>query len=162
MRIREAESDDLEGIRAIYNHAVLHSTATADYEPQTLDARRDWWQAHRADGLAVIVAGERGAVAGWASLNRYHARPGYRFTVENSVYVAEAERGRGIGKLLLARLIEEARRGRFHAILAGVDGSNEVSLRLHRNAGFRDAGRLAEVVFKFDRWLDVVYLQLLL
>jgi phosphinothricin acetyltransferase len=162
MRVREAESSDLEAIRSIYNHVVLHSTATADYEPQTTEARRAWWAAHRENGLAVVVAEEGGAVAGWAALNRYQTRPGYRFTVENSIYVAADARGRGVGTQLLARLIEEARRGDFHAIVAGVDASNEVSLRLHRSAGFRDAGRLSQVYFKFGRWLDVIYLQLLL
>jgi phosphinothricin acetyltransferase len=162
MRIRAAEGDDLEAIRSIYNHVVLHSTATADYEPQSLDARRAWWEALRAIGMPVIVADDGDAIAGFGSLRRYKERPGYRFTVENSVYVAADRRGRGVGRLLLAGLIDEARRGGFHTIVAAVDATNDVSLRLHHNAGFREAGRLHEVYFKFGRWLDVAYLELLL
>jgi L-amino acid N-acyltransferase len=160
MRVRDATGEDVPGILAIYNHAVLHTTATADLEPQPLAARKEWLAVRQRAGLAVLVAeDDTGAIAGWASLNPYHARPGYRFTVENSVYVAESSRGRGVGSLLLAPLVERAQAAGVHAILAGVDSTNEASLRLHARFGFEKVGQLRQVVWKFDRWLDVVYLE---
>jgi L-amino acid N-acyltransferase len=161
--VRAATSADLPAILDIYNEAVRNTTATYDYEPHTLDDRRAWYEDHRANGYPVFVAvDDRGRVVGWSALNQYRARKGYRFTTENSVYVAADQRGRGIGRQLLAPLIDAARQGGFHAILAGIDASNEASLRLHTAFGFREVARLKEVGFKFDRWLDVVYLELLL
>jgi phosphinothricin acetyltransferase len=110
----------------------------------------------------VIVAEEEGRVLGWGSLSRYHGRVGYRFTVENSVYVHHELRARGVGRALLDELIVRARAGGFHAIIAGLDGENHASRRLHERGGFREKGRLTEIITKFDRWLDVVYLQLTL
>lgn len=163
MRIRDASAPDLPAIVDIYNHAVVHSTATADNEPTTVESRRQWFQERVRDGLPVLVAVEdNGAILGWGALSRYHARWGYRFTVENSVYVHPDARGRGVGTALLAALVARARSLGFHAIIASVDGSNQVSIRLHERAGFRQMGRLTEIIHKFDRWLDVVYLQLTL
>lgn len=161
--VRRATHLDLPGILEIYNHAVLHSTATYDYVPRTLEHRTAWFEAHEAENYPVFVAVDRaGAVAGWSSLNRYHDRPGYRFTSENSVYVAEARRGRGVGKLLLAPLIDAARERELRVILAVIDADNEASIRLHARFGFEVAGRFKQVGFKFDRWLDVVYMQRLI
>lgn len=163
MRIRDATAPDLAAIVDIYNHAVLHSTATADNEPTTVELRRAWFQERVRDGLPVVVAvAENGQILGWGALSRYHTRWGYRFTVENSVYVHPDARGRGIGKALLDTLVTRARALGFHAIVASVDGTNAVSIRLHERAGFQQMGRLTEIIHKFDRWLDVVYLQLTL
>ena len=161
MLIRDATPGDVPAILGIYNHAVLTTTATADLEPQSLEARADWLKGHEGARLPVYVAEEGGQVLGWASLNAYKERVGYRFTVEDSIYIAEAHRGRGVGSKLLARLIDAAATLRCHAILAGIDGSNFASLRLHACAGFREVGRLREVVHKFDRWHDVIWMELL-
>lgn len=161
MRLRDANEDDLPAIVDIYNHAVLTSTATADVAAQSLDERRRWWQARVGDGLPVLVAvaDDSERVLGWGALGRYHSRFGYRFTVEDSVYVHADARGAGVGRALLDALVDRARALGAHVIVAGVDGSNAASLRLHERAGFAQAGRLREVIHKFDRWLDVVYLQ---
>src|SRR6476619_6682004 len=121
MRVRECADGDLPAILEIYNHAVLHSTATADVEPHTLEQRREWWQSRVRDGLPVIVAEDGDRVLGWGSLSRYHARYGYRFSVENSVYVHPDARQRGVGRLLLDELIVRARDGGFHTIVASLD-----------------------------------------
>lgn len=162
--VRPATADDLPGILDIYNHAVAHTTATADYEPHTLEMREAWFAERTGKGFPVFVAvqTETGQIVGWSAYGPYHTRIGYRFTVENSVYVHANWRGKGIGKLLLAPLIEHATRHGFHAILASIDGSNEASMRLHAAFGFTQAARLKETVYKFDKWLDVVYMQLLL
>ena len=95
-------------------------------------------------------------------MNRYHDRKGYQFTTENSVYVAADQRGRGIGRRLMNPLIEAARERGLHAILAGIDAQNEASIRLHASFGFVKVAHFKQVGFKFDRWLDVVYMELLL
>jgi len=110
----------------------------------------------------VIVAEEEGEVAGWGCLRGYRPKVAYRFTAENSVYVAEDRRGRGIGALLLGELIARAKDGGFHTVMAGVTEGNPVSEALHRRFGFVEAGRDREVGYKFERWLDVVWMQLML
>ena len=160
MTIRPATPADLPGILEIYNDAVLHTTATYDYEPRTLEHRAAWFEERTREGYPVFVAVEGvGRVAGWSALNPFHARFGYRFTAENSVYVAADRRGQGVGKLLLPPLIEGARVKQLHAIIAAIDAANEASLRLHAAFGFEKVGHFKETGFKFGRWLDVVYLE---
>jgi phosphinothricin acetyltransferase len=159
-QVRPATEADLPGILEIYNEAVRTTTATYDYEPRTMEHRRAWFADHQRHDYPVFVAlGPSGEVVGWSALNRYHDRPGYRFTVENSVYVAAARRGQGVGKALMAPLIESARQRSFHAILAAIDATNEASRRLHTRFGFEPVGHFKQVGFKFGRWLDVVYLE---
>lgn len=159
--VRLAAADDLPGIQEIYNDAVRHTTATYDYEPRPIEYRQRWFDQHQADGYPVFVAVDAaGRVVGWSALNKYHDRVGYRFTTENSVYVAADQRGRGLGKLLLAPLIAAARQRGWHAIIAAIDAENAASIRLHAAFGFERVGLFKEVGFKFDRWLDVLYMEL--
>ena len=99
---------------------------------------------------------------GWGSLSSFRSKPGYRFTAEDSIYVHRDHRGNGIGAALLERLIEAARDGGFHSIMALIDGDNAVSVRLHERFGFHHVGTFREVGYKFDRWLDVVHMQRML
>lgn len=161
--IRPATAADLPGILAIYNDAVLNTTATYDYEPRTLAQREAWFADHQRDNYPVFVAADaEGRVLGWSSLNPYHSRPGYRFTADNSIYVAADQRGRGVGRRLLAPLLDAARERGLHAIIAVIDADNEVSIRMHAAFGFEPVGRFKEVGFKFGRWLDVVYMERLI
>lgn len=163
MHVRTATPEDLPGILEIYNEAVLNTTATYDYEPRTLEQRQHWFEERRRDNYAVFVALDDGQrVVGWSALNPFHARPGYRFTAENSVYVAPCVRGRGLGKLLLAPLVDAAQARGLHAIIAAIDAENEVSIRLHARFGFEKVGHFKQTGFKFGRWLDVVYMERLL
>lgn len=162
MTLRNAGPDDLPAILAIYNHAVAHTTATADYDPQPLADRVAWYEDRMRRGLPVLVAEADGAVVGWGSLSPYNPRPGYRFSVENSVYVAPGHQGRGVGRALLARLIEEARAREMRTVVASIDALNVASIRLHESFGFVEVARYRELFYKFGRWLDVVHLQLLL
>ena len=163
MIIRPATRADLPGILEIYNEAVVNTTASYDYEPRTLEHRIAWLEDHVKNNLPVFVAvNEAGRVVGWSALNRYHDRKGYQFTAENSVYVAADLRGRGIGKLLMRPLIDAARQRGLHAILAGIDAENEASIRLHASFGFVRVAHFKQVGFKFGRWLDVIYMELLL
>ena len=156
---RPAVASDLEMISSIYNQAVLSTTASYDYDPEPLERRLTWYQEHLSMDLPVLVAVKSdGEVVGWSSLSPYHRRPGFKFTVENSVYVASTYRGQGIGKQLLEPLITRGAELGLHSIIAAIDTTNEASLRLHRRYGFSEVGRFPEVGFKFGRWLDVAYL----
>lgn len=159
--VRLAVPSDLLRINDIYNHFVVHSTCTYQEVPETIEDRRAWFDAH-GPIHPVTVAERNGQVVGWGSLSPYRTRSAYRYTVENSVYVDHACHRQGIGSLLLEDLIARAREIGHHSILAGVDGSQAGSLALHRRHGFQKVAHLSEVGYKFDRWLDVVYLQLLL
>lgn len=161
--IRPASTADLPGILEIYNEAVLHTTATYDYEPRTLEQRAAWFEERTREGYPVFVAvDDAGRVVGWSALNPYHARIGYRFTAENSVYVAADMRGQGIGKMLLPPLITGAQTKGLHAIIAAIDAENAASIRLHAAFGFEKVGHFKQTGFKFNRWLDVVYMERLL
>ncbi|HTG44508.1 MAG TPA: GNAT family N-acetyltransferase [Verrucomicrobiae bacterium] len=163
IEIRRARRHDCAGILEIYNDAVLHTTATYDYEPRTLEHRESWFDDHQRTGLPIFVAvAEGGRVVGWSALNRYHDRRGYRFTCENSVYIAADHRGQGIGKLLLSPLIETAQKLGLRAIIAAIDGENEASIRLHEKFSFETVGRFKKVGFKFNRWLDVIFMEYVL
>ena len=163
MQVRPASRDDLPGILEIYNEAVANTTASYDYEPGTLGQRIAWFEDHVKNDLPVFVAvNEAGRVVGWSALNRYRDRKGYQFTAENSVYVAADLRGKGIGKLLMRPLVDAARQRGLHAILAGIDAANEASVRLHASFGFVKVAHFKQVGFKFGRWLDVIYMELLL
>ena len=163
MLVRQATLTDVPGILDIYNEAVLNTTASYDYEPSTLEMRAAWFDEHVRTGYPVVVAeDESGRVAGWGSLSQFRVRIGYRFTAEDSVYVAAGRRGQGIGTQLLAPLIESARAMGLRAVIAAVDADNAPSLRLHERHGFVKVGHFRQVGYKFGRWLDVVYLELLL
>jgi phosphinothricin acetyltransferase len=162
MEVRRATLADVPAIRDIYNDAVLTTTATYDYEPRTLEVQTAWFEDHDRAGMPVFVAEDGGRVVGWSSLSHFHHRPGYRYTLEDSIYVAPDARGQGVGTRLIPPLIEAAPALGAHAIIAVIDGDSAISLHLHERFGFRPAGRLEQIGFKFDRWLDVIYMELLL
>jgi phosphinothricin acetyltransferase len=157
--IRPATVADLPAVTAIYNHAVIHTTAIWNDAVVDLENRRAWYEARRKRGYPVLVAEIDGTVAGYGSFGDFRAFEGYRFSVEHSVYVAEAMRRRGIASQLLTTLIDEARRLGKHVMIAGVAADNDVSIRLHLRHGFVATARMPEVGVKFGRWLDLVFLQ---
>ena len=160
IRICPAEPTHIPAILDIYNEAVLNTTASYDYEPHTLDQRTTWFEQHQQQGFSVFVAvDETERVVGWGSLSKFREKIGYQHTVEHSLYVAANQRRRGIGRLLLLALIESARNLGKHVIIGGVDASNEASLQLHQSLGFEQVAHFKQVGYKFDRWLDIVFLQ---
>ncbi|HEY1921395.1 MAG TPA: GNAT family N-acetyltransferase [Tepidisphaeraceae bacterium] len=158
--IRPAGAGDLVAINDIYNYYVLHSTCTYQELPEPIEGREKWFAVH-GPRHPVIVAEVDGKVAGWGSLSAYHVRSAYRHTVENSVYIHHEFHRRGIGSLILADLIERARGIGHRAIIAGIDGDQGASMKLHAKFGFVRVGHLKELGFKFGRWLDVIYMELL-
>ncbi|HSI36040.1 MAG TPA: GNAT family N-acetyltransferase [Tepidisphaeraceae bacterium] len=161
MNIRAATEDDLVAINEIYNYYVVNSTATYQTEPATIDERRAWFAAHGERYPVIVAVDEAGAVIGWGSLSRFHPRAAYGRTVENSVYVDHRHHRRGLGRALSERLITLARELGYRTIVGLIDADQGPSIALHRALGFETSGRLREVGYKFGRWLDVVYMQLM-
>jgi phosphinothricin acetyltransferase len=161
LAIRLATDDDLVAINDIYNWYVPRSTCTYQETDETIEARRAWF-GHHGPRYPITVALRDGQVVGWGSLSDYRERSAYRFTCENSVYVRHDCQGQGIGSAILADLIARARAIGFHTIIAGADAEQTVSIALHAKFGFVECGRQKEVGFKFNRWLDVVFMQLML
>jgi L-amino acid N-acyltransferase len=161
MKIREATPADLGAINEIYCHYVLTSTCTYQIEPSTHEEREAWFAAH-GPGHPITVAVDGEDVVGWGSLSKFNPRFGYRFTVEDSVYVRPELHRRGIGRALLVDLVARGRALGHRSILAAISADQEASVVLHRRLGFESVALLRQVGHKFDRWLDVVYLQRLL
>jgi L-amino acid N-acyltransferase len=159
--LRLATLDDAEAIRAIYNVEVTTSTVTFDLEPRSLGAQRDWLAA-RSGAHSAIVAEEAGTVIGFASLSPWKDRPAYRTSVEDSVYVHRDHQGKGVGRVLLAHLLDVANQSGFHAVFGRIVGGHEASIGLHRGLGFEVIGTEREVGRKFGKWLDVVVVEKLL
>ena len=160
--IRAAQETDLPEILGIYNHVILNTTAVYQYVPQTLEMRKAWYDSKLADGYPVFIAEDAGRVVGLSSYGPFRAWAAYKYTVENSVYVAADQRGRGIARLLMQPMIDSARNQGYHAIIAGIDAANEASLRLHSSFGFEEVAHFRQVGYKFGRWLDLKFLELLL
>jgi phosphinothricin acetyltransferase len=161
LTIHLATEDDLGAINAIYNHYVLNATCTYQITPETMADRLAWFRRH--DRLhPVTVAVTDGAVVGWGALNVFHAREAYARSVENSVYVQHDRRGQGIGRALLADLIERARALGHWTIVAGLSAEQTASVRLQEAFGFEKHGHLRQVGHKHGQWLDVLQLQLML
>lgn len=162
VRIRLAAQTDLPAINDIYNYYVAHSTCTYQEELEPLAGREAWFAKRGPAHPATVAVDAVGTVIGWGSLSPFHPRSAYRFTVENSIYLRHDVRGRGVGRLMLADLIDRARAIGHHAIIAGIDAEQPASIALHRRLGFEQVGHLKQVGFKFGRWLDVIDMQLMI
>ena len=158
MLIRLATLVDAESIRSIYNREV-HSMATFDIVPRSLEEQRRWLAEH-SGAYPAIVATSGSSLLGFGSLSRYRGRPAYATTVEDSVYVDADHRSQGVGRSLLAELARLATAHGFHTIIGRVVGDNEASIALHRRVGFAPCGTLHAVGYKFGRWLDTVLMEL--
>lgn len=160
--VRHATENDLPQILDIYNDVIKNTTAVYYYEPHTLEMRRAWFDERREKGFPVFVAEEDGIILGMSTIGPFRVPTAYKHSVENTVHIAAHARGRGVGKLLMQPIIEAARELKMHSIIAGIDASNEVSLHLHKSFGFVEVAHFKEVGYKFDRWLDLKFLQLML
>lgn len=158
--IRPAKPTDIPAFTRIYAHAVLHGTATFELDPPD-EAEMTRRMKSLLDGNFPYIAAENGgAIAGYAYAGPYRARPAYRFTVEDSIYVDPGTHRRGLGRALLTRLIEEAEQRGFRQMIAVIgDSTNAPSIEVHRALSFRMVGNFENVGFKFGRWLDSVLMQ---
>jgi len=159
--IRRATPEDVPAITEIYNEAILTTTAMFDLEPKTVAERTQWLQSHD-ERHPVLVAVVDGKVVGWASLTRWSERRAYDDTAETTFYVHSAHRGRGIGRKLKEAIIAEARRLKFHTLIARVAENSRESIHLNESTGFVHVGILKEVGYKFGRRLNVHIMQKML
>src|SRR5215216_4974858 len=160
--IRDASTDDVPGILAIYNDVIATSAAVYRDDPATLDDRLQWFDARQAQGYPVLVATDGAGILGFASYGDFRTWPGYRFSVEHTVHIRADQRGRGVGTLLMRALIQRAIDQGKHVMIGGVDAGNEASLRFHQRLGFERVAHLRQVGIKFGRWLDLVFVQRIL
>ena len=159
--IRTATEADIPALLEIYNDIIINTTAVWHEEPHTLTMRQEWFALKKEQGFPVFAAVENDVVIGFSTIGPFRPWLGYRYTVENSVYVATGSRGKGVAKLLLPPLIEAAKQLGLHAIVAGIEASNEASIALHNKFGFVEVAHFKEVGFKFDRWMDLKFLELI-
>ena len=165
MQVQLAECDRARApeILAILNEAIRSSTALYDYEPRALSSMEAWFDAKERGKFPVIGAvDDANRLAGFASYGPFRAWPAYKYSIEHSLYVERGYRGQGIGRLLLGAIIARARQQDFHTLIGGIDAQNIVSIALHRRFGFELCGEIRHAGFKFGRWLDLHFYQLIL
>jgi phosphinothricin acetyltransferase len=159
--LRDAAASDLPYVREIYNYYVANSTVTFDEDPMSLAAWRDKFAYLGKLGMPFIVAeSPSGQILGYALVSPWRQKKAYRYTVENSIYLGPAATGKGLGRVLLAELIERSRAAGLREIIAVIaDQGADASIKLHADFGFEEIGRMGKVGFKFERWLGTVLLQ---
>ena len=163
MKLIPCDDSFSDQILAILNEAILNSTALYDYQPRTMDMMRAWFEDKTKGNYPVIGAvTPTGELMGFGSYGPFRARPAYKYSVEHSIYVATHFRGQGIGKLLLQQVIARAQEKDYHVLVGAIDSQNAVSIGLHQRLGFEHAGTIRQAGFKFGRWLDLVFYQLVL
>ena len=162
IQIRAYQTEDTEAILDIINHNILHSTSLYDYSVRSFEQQKAILEEKIQKGFPVIVAENNGEVIGFGMYSEFRFREAYQFTVEHSVYVADNQLGKGIGKLLLSELIVLAKAQKLHTMIGVIDSENQNSIAFHEQFGFKIAGTIKESGYKFDRWLDSVFMQLLL
>lgn len=152
-----------EAVRAIFNHAILHSTALYEYQERTPQQIQEWFRLKQDKGFPVLgVENAGGELLGFASYGGFRQFPAYKYSVEHSLYVREDQRGQGIGERLLRELITVAEQQSYHCLIGAIDADNAASVALHRKLGFDHCGTIRQAGFKFGRWLDLVFYQYLL
>ncbi|QDO92587.1 N-acetyltransferase [Formosa sediminum] len=162
MNIRFAEIKDVSKIVEIVNYEILNSTVIYDYNERTYQYQLNWFHQKCKDNMPVIVAEEYGEVLGFGTYGIFRPWEAYKFSVEHSIYVSREARAKGIGKKLLTELISIAKANNFHTMIAGVDASNAGSIAFHKKFGFVEIGVFKEVGYKFNTWLDLNFMQLIL
>jgi len=150
-------------ILAIFNDAIANSTALYDYRPRAPESMVTWFEAKAKGRYPVIgVEDDSGTLMGFASYGPFRAWPAYKYSVEHSVYVDARFRGRGLGRVLLREIVAAAQGQDYHVMVGGIDTANAVSIKLHESLGFNHCGTVRQAGFKFGRWLDLAFYQLIL
>lgn len=152
-----------QAILAVFNDAIVNSTALYEYQPRTAASMQAWFQAKQAGGFPVVgYEDATGQLMGFASYGPFRPYPANKYTVEHSVYIDRRFRGRGLGEALIRVLIERARQQQLHVMVGSIDAGNAVSVRLHEKLGFMHAGTIRQAAFKFGQWRDLAFYQLTL
>jgi L-amino acid N-acyltransferase len=158
--IRFATEQDATAIVEIYNDAILHTTAVYKYEVESVEERLAWLQQKAQDNFPVLVFEDEGEVAGFATYGLFRLYPGYRYTIENSVYVHPNHVRKGIASKLMKALIEHAEHAGYKTIIACIDATNDASIVMHEKFGFTKSGVIENAGYKFDKWLHLALYQL--
>lgn len=157
------EPQHARAILEIFNEAIVNSTALYDYRERSIESMTPWFAAKRNGNFPVIgLESDDGTLLGFASYGTFRAWPAYQYSVEHSIYIHREHRGRGLGKILLDAIIAEAQQRQVHTLIGGIDATNAASIALHAKAGFIEAGIIRQAAYKFDRWLDLAFYQLIL
>ncbi|MEP6682374.1 MAG: N-acetyltransferase family protein [Parafilimonas sp.] len=162
IEIRKASENDLPSMLDIYNEIIENTTAVFQYDPHTLEMRKEWFAKKQEENFPVFIAEENNVIVGFSTFGQFRNWQAYKYSVENSVYVKADQRGKGIGKLLLQPLIDAAKEMKLHTMIAGIVADNEARIALHKQFGFVEAAHFKEVGYKFNTWLDLKFLQLML
>lgn len=160
--IRPATFNDVTAILDIVNYAILHTTANYNYDTQTIEDQNKWFEDKQLHQFPVIVAEYDGLIVGYGTYGTFREKKGYQYTVEHSVYVSDVFTGKGIGKLLLTELIQLAKTQGYHNMIGAIDADNLESIAFHKKFGFEACGVVKEAAFKFDKWLDLLFMQLII
>ena len=162
MQIKNLGRAYAKDMLAIYNEAVLNTTASFDLQCRDVEYMNDYFSEKEAGDFPILGIVEEGALLGYASYGTFRPRAAYKRTVEVSIYMQKDHRGKGLGQMLLSQLIVKAIEQQYHCMVAAIDAQNHVSIHVHQKAGFSLCGVIKEVGYKFDSYRDLVFMQLLL
>lgn len=162
IKIRQANYDDMPSVLEIVNYEILNTTAIWDYNPRNLAEQEAIFKEKTEKKFPFLVAEQQGKIIGFGTYGTFRFKIGYRFTVEHSVYVHKDYHGNGIGSLLLKELIEIAKTQKLHTMIGVIDAENRGSIAFHKKLGFKEVGQIKETGYKFDKWLDSVFVQIML
>ena len=150
-------------ILEIFNEAILNSTALYDYQPRTMENMKNWFELKARNNFPVIgIIDDQDQLLGFGSYGTFRAWPAYKYTVEHSLYIQKNYRGKGLGKMILQEIIKKAVSQNYHCLVAGIDSTNEESIKLHKAFEFEFCGKMKQVGYKFSKWLDLEFYQLIL
>jgi len=160
--IRQAIKEDILSILEIINFEIEHSTSVYDYKKESLENKIEWFEKKKKDKLPVLVAEQDNNILGYGTFGIFRPWDGYQFSIEHSIYIDKDSRAKGIGKEIMKELIQIAIKLKYHTMIAGIDANNAKSIQFHLNFGFLEVGRFNQIGFKFDKWLDLIFMQLFL
>ncbi len=163
MRITFCDTTHSKQILYIFNDAIITSSALYDYQPRTTEHMETWLEHKNRGNYPVIgIIDEQGQLQGFGSYGIFRAWPAYKYTIEHSLYIHKNHRGKGLGKIILQEIIKNAISQDYHCLIAGIDSTNETSIGLHKAFGFEFCGKIRQVGYKFSKWLDLEFYQLIL
>ena len=161
--IKTCDETHLPEILDMFNDAIINTTSVYDYQPRTMEFMIEWYNSKLKGGYPLIgLFDNNGNLLGFGTYGSFRSRPAYKYSIEHSIYVRNEMRGRGYGKVLLKEIINQAIHDDYHVIIGGIDSDNEISIRLHEKMGFEFAGLIKHAGYKFGKWLDLSFYQLIL
>lgn len=160
--IRPYRETDAEAVMNIINDSIINTSHNYDYDPKTLEEVRHLFQEKEKAGHPILIGESENQVCGYATYGMFRAKPGYRKTIEHSIYLTKKVQGKGLGMELMKRLIDLAKNQGYHAMIAGMDSKNLGSYHFHQRLGFVEVARIPEVAIKFNQWQTLVFMQLIL